>query len=190
MPYSQASLRGHGKADLILMPWLVAFALLLIVAATAAVQFWAHLRTLDAHKRSDGSVADADSYRPMLRLLSEDDGELPADPALRSTMQAERRVRVREYLRALTADYGSLLAGVRLVMAQSDVDRPDLAKALVRNRVSFAVALCRIDLRLRLQAVGIGRGEVLRLELLGLVDALDVLRRQFAFIAESAVWGA
>ena len=68
-------------------------------------------------------------------------------------------------------------------------NRPDLAKALVRNRVLFAVVLCRINFRLRLYTLGIGRIEVLKPDVLGLVDALNVLRSQATLLAESAVWG-
>jgi hypothetical protein len=60
---------------------------------------------------------------------------------------------------------------------------------LVRNQVLFAVALCRIDFRLRLYALGIGEAEGVKPDVLGLVDAFNVLRGQFSFM-ESAVWGA
>jgi hypothetical protein len=67
-------------------------------------------------------TVDAGRYGPMLRLLSAEDEEMIADPALRRKMPN---------LRALSEDYSALLAGVRLMMAESDLDRPDLARALV-----------------------------------------------------------
>ena len=169
------------------MVWLIACAFCLIIAGAAAVQFWVHIRTLDAHKQSGAPVVDPDRYRPMLRLLSLEDTEL-ADPALRRKFRTQRRDLFREYLRSLTNDYGKFLAEVRLTMTQSGIDRPDLAKALVRNRVLFAVALCRIDFRLWLYALGIGTAEGLKLDALGLVYSFNVLRGQFSFV-ESAVWG-
>jgi len=39
----------------------------------------------------------------------------------------------RGYLRCLTKDYARLLSGIREMMVESGVDRPDLAKALVRK---------------------------------------------------------
>jgi hypothetical protein len=170
------------------MVWLIACALCLIVAGAVAVQFWMHMRTLNAHKQPGSWVADPDRYRPMLRLLSLEDTELLADPASRKKLRTQRRDLFREYLRSLTNDYGKFLAEVRLIMTQSGIDRPDLAKALVRNQVLFAVALCRIDFHLRLYALGIGDAESVKLDVLGLVYAFNVLRGQFSFV-ESAVWG-
>jgi hypothetical protein len=164
-------------------------AFLLIVAGALAAQFWAHMRTLSAHKGCEASAVDPDRYRPMLRLLSVADSELIADPALRRKLRTQRCDLFRDYLRHLTDDYGKVLAEVRSIMVQSGTDRPDLAKALVRNRVLFAVALCRIEFRLQLYAVGIGKAEGVKLDALGLMEALYILRGQFSFV-ESAVWGA
>jgi hypothetical protein len=163
--------------------------LLLIVAGIAAFQVWAHMRTLDVQDQSAAPLVDVDRYRPMLRLLSDEDAERIADPTLRRKLRAQRCNLFRGYLRHLTEDYGKLLAGVRLLMTQSGIDRPDLAKVLVRNRVLFAVALCQIEFRLRLYALGIGKADDVKRDVLGLVDALGILRGQFSFV-ESEVWGA
>lgn len=171
------------------MAWIIVCALLLIAVVAAGVFFWARIRMLDACEQAADQTVDADRYRPMLRLLSVDDAELTADPVLRRKLRTQRSDLFREYLRSLTADYGKLLASVRLIMIQSGCDRPDLAKALVKNRVLFAVALCRIDFRLLLYGLGIGKAEALRVDVLHLVDAVNILRNQFGFLAESAVWG-
>jgi len=170
-------------------PWLVAGALVLIAAVSTAIQFWAHLRSLNAHEQSSDPVVDVDRYRPMLRLLSCDASEHETDPALSRKMRKERSEQLRGYLRDLTGDYAKLLGALRLVMVQSADDRPDLAKTLARNRLMFAVAMCRIDLSLRLYDLGMGRNDLLRRDVLGLVDTLNVLRGQFQYV-ESAVWGA
>jgi hypothetical protein len=110
----------------------------------------------------------------MLRLLSDDDFQLvSANPALRKTLRAERCRLFRGYLRCLARDYGSLLAGLRYAMVQSGVDRPELAHALVRNRIVFAIALCNAEIHLALFAAGIGK-----VDISGLVGALDALRAQ------------
>ncbi len=78
------------------------------------------------------------------------------------------------YLRCLTTWIGGrLLAGVREVMVQSGVDRPDLARALAKNRVLFATAICKVEFRLALHATGVGN-----VDISGLVDALEALRGQ------------
>jgi hypothetical protein len=169
---------------------LTACAFILILAGAAIVQFLAHTRTLDAHVRAAAPVADAGRYRPMLRLLSDEAIESTTDPALRRKLRDQRGDLFREYLRYLTEDYGNLLAGVRLIMSQSGIDRPDLARAIARNRVVFVFELCRIDVRLWLYKHGIGQTEALTVNLLELMGAVDVLRRQFTFLNESAVWGA
>lgn len=171
------------------MPWLIASVFFMVIAGAATVHLWVRMRTLDAHARSKAPATDAERYRPMLRLLSDEDAEFIADPALRKKLRETHREIFREYLHSLAQDYGRLLAGVRLIMAQSGIDRPDLAKGLVRNRILFAIAICRIEYRLQLHALGIGETSALKLEVQGLVESLDLLRRQFNFLTESAVWG-
>ena len=146
--------------------------LILIAGGSAAFLFLARVRLLDARTRSNGRLPDVDRYRPMLRLLSEGDLEFAkSTPALRRKVRARRRELFRGYLRCLTKDYARLLAGVRRMMVESGVDRPDLAKALARNRLTFALALCRIEINLQLHAIGVGKVDVS-----GLVEALGALR--------------
>jgi hypothetical protein len=170
------------------MTWIISGALLLTLAAAAALQFWAHMRTLDAFTDADAPPVNTDRYRPMLRLLSAEDIELTDNPALRRKLRAQRCDIFRGYLRLLAEDYGKSLSGLRLMATESCTDRPDLAKALLRNQILFAAGLCRIDIRLRLYAYGISSPDVLRRDVLELVDSLTVLRGQFTYV-ESAVWG-
>ncbi len=173
-----------------MMSWLIPIGFLLILTGIAAVHFWAHMRTIDAHTHAAGGpLRDAEYYRPMVRLLS-DYSNPTGNPAEQAEIRAERCSLFREYLRSLTWDYGHLLAGIRLAMAESAVDRPDLIKALLRNRILFAVALCRIELRLTFYKRGICTAELLRTDVMGLMNAVNVLRPQPAMMAESAVWGA
>ena len=112
------------------------------------------MRTLDARKQAAVRFVDADRYRPMLRLLSDNDADAITDPLLRRKLRAQRCKVFREYLRHLTEDYGKLLAGLRLIMTQSGRDRSDLAMALAKNRILFAIALCRVEFRLGLYGLG------------------------------------
>jgi hypothetical protein len=124
----------------------------------------------------------ADRYRPMLRLLSNDDlAFVSADARLQRTLRARRRDLFRGYLRCLTTDYARLLAGVREAMVHSGVDRPDLARALAKNRVLFAIAICKVEFRLALHATGVGN-----VDISGLVDALEALRGQVSVLSASA----
>jgi hypothetical protein len=146
--------------------------LMLIAAGSGAMLFWTRMRLLDSVAQSNKGLPDVDRYRPMLRLLSDADLDFAsASPVLRGKIRARRREMFRGYLRCLTKDYALLLSGVRRMMVESGTDRPDLAKALAKNRMMFTLALCRIELHLQLHVLGIGKVDVS-----GLVGALDALR--------------
>jgi hypothetical protein len=163
--------------------WLAISIPLVIVGAAGAVQLLSWLRRVDANRTSSAAEINPDRYIPMLRLLAGYEDEPLAGPH-----GAENRARIRAWLRALGRDYGCLLAELRLAMVESSEDRPDLAKAVLSNRLLFAVSLCRLDLRLRLLSLGIGGVEAFRTETEGLTQTIRVLRGQL-FRVESAVWG-
>jgi len=146
--------------------------LTLIAAGCGVLLFVTRMRLLDSVNQSNMRLPDATRYKPMMRLLSDEDLDFAgSQPILREKLRARRRELFRGYLRCLVRDYARLLQGVRSIMVESGVDRPDLAKALAKNRVRFALALCSIELHLQLHALGIGKVDVS-----GLVDALDALR--------------
>lgn len=137
--------------------------------------FAARFRALGQQGKSI-ELSPAGRYHPMLRLLAADDFALSAsNPILARDLKTRRISLFRRYLRCLTRDYGRALEGIRLVMVQSGVDRPDLARALVKNRVLFALAICRIEIRLVLFSFGIGR-----IDVSGVVEAFDRLREHTA----------
>jgi len=154
-------------------------ALSLIVFGALGLQFLMKLRMLQSAKITGSAVLAADRYRPMLRLLSDDDlAFVSSNTKLRNELRARRRELFRGYLRCLTRDYARLLAGLRLAVVQSGSDRPDLVRALAKNRMLFALAICKIELRLAVHATGIGE-----VEISGLVDALEVLRSQVQILS-------
>ena len=61
------------------------------------------------------------------------------------------------------------------------MDRPDLAQALAKNRVLFVMAVCKVEMRLTLHAVGVGK-----VDISGLVDALEALRSQVNVLGAAA----
>jgi len=156
--------------------------LLLIVLGSIALQFVLKMRSLRSAEAGSAASLAPDRYRPMLRLLSNDDlAFVSADSKLQRQLRARRRVLFRGYLRCLTRDYAHLLACVRQAMVQSGVDRPDLARALARNRVLFALAICKVELRLGLHATGLGN-----VEISGLVQALETLQRQVSVLSTAS----
>jgi hypothetical protein len=156
--------------------------LFLISISLFALQFFAILRSLNAVAEARKPLGEANRYRPMLRLLSDDDLTfVSGNKTLARRIRGERREIFRGYLRCLTKDYGRLLAGVRLAMVNSTVDRPDLARALARNKMLFVMALYRIEIRLLMHTLGIGKVDVS-----GLVEAMDTLRNQVGFLAPAS----
>jgi hypothetical protein len=155
--------------------------LLLLVLAAAGLVFWFNMNALRAtrNKTYNSLSLTADRYRPMLRLLSQDDlAFIPADSKLQTAFRAKRRQLFRGYLRCLARDYAVLLAGVRAAMLHAGVDRPDLAQALAKNRILFAVAMCKVEFRLALHTAGIGT-----VDISGLVEALETLRSQVSLLS-------
>ena len=156
--------------------------LTLIATGSAGIVFLTRMRRLDSAVWAHSCLPDAGRYRPMLRLLSDADLDFASrNPVLRKKIRAQRRAMFRGYLRCLTKDYARLLSGVRGMMVESGVDRPDLAKALAKNRTLFALALCRIELNLQLHAIGVGKVDVS-----GLVGALDSLRGAVSIMTPAA----
>jgi hypothetical protein len=161
-------------------------ALVLIAFGFIGLQFLLTMRSLRLQPTGEMAVTPAllaaDRYRPMLRLLSDDDlAFVSADSKLHRTLRTRRRELFRGYLRCLTRDYARLLAGVRQAMVHSGMDRPDLARALAKNRVLFSVAICKVEFRLALHATGVGK-----VDISGLVGALEALRGQVTVLSTAS----
>jgi hypothetical protein len=125
---------------------------------------------------SDAPALRAGRYRPMLRLLSEQDLEPLRNRnngRLLRRIRAERTAIFRGYLRCMGRDYGRLLRGLSLSALHSEIDRPDLARTVLRSKILFAATLCRLDFMLILYRFGI-RG----VDVSGLIAALETLSAQ------------
>jgi hypothetical protein len=165
------------------MVLLVVGSILLLALGSFVWQFASRMRSLRLAENSTPTLVSADRYRPMLRLLSDDDMEfVGANSSLKRTLRSRRRELFRSYLRCLMRDYAQLLGGVRAVMVRSGVDRPDLAQALAKNRVLFVIAVCKVEYRLALHTVGVGT-----VDITGLVDALEALRGQVNVLSAAPV---
>jgi hypothetical protein len=155
--------------------------LVLIAVGLVGMSVFLKVRTLKAIEESASFNLTADRYRPMLRLLSEDDFTIvKSDPKLRKSLRSHRRELFRGYLRCLTKDYGRMLAGLRHAIVQSGTDRPELSRAIAKNRLLFAWTICKIEYRLVLHATGASRMDVSNL-----VQAMEVLRTQLQVLSAS-----
>lgn len=121
-----------------------------------------------------GMPSSVERYRPMLRLLDEQDFQFLAasgcSPETIRRAKADRRAIFRRYLRCLVKDYSRLLVGLRLQILMSDTDRPDLFRVIAASRWFLLRSLLGIEFSLALHAAGIGRVDVA-----SLVEAIEGL---------------
>ncbi|HXM41671.1 MAG TPA: hypothetical protein VN924_10485 [Bryobacteraceae bacterium] len=122
---------------------------------------------------NDLSVA---RYRPMERLLSEEDYRFLAsqpgfDKRMLRRIRSERRRVFRGYLACLSRDFSLVGAALRLMMMYSAQDRPDLAGILYKQQALFAVGMLCVQWRLVLHTCGLGTVDVR-----GLVGAMESMR--------------
>jgi hypothetical protein len=124
-------------------------------------------------------------YRPMMRLLDGGDLEfLRSQPGYTPRMATKLRVQrcqiFRGYLRCLNGDFQRVCAATKILMLQSQQDRPDLAGLLVQQQMRFACGMGLVHVRLFLYRWGLCGVDVtslvknfdqMRLELRSLVPA-------------------
>lgn len=126
-----------------------------------------------------------DRYRPMLRLLNQDDiefmrSQLGFTPKMATEFRIQRCQIFRGYLHHLDNDFKRICMALKILMVQSEWDRPDLASALVRSQMTFAAGMMVVQFQVVLYRYGIGSVDVadlvklfdgMRLELRTLVPA-------------------
>jgi len=117
-----------------------------------------------------------DRYRPMMRLLDSSDirflrSQAGFSPKMESRLRAQRCQIFRGYLRCLNMDFKRVCAALKLVLAQSEQDRPDLSAMLIHHQVMFATGLVSAYFSLFLYRSGIGT-----VDASSLVKIFDVLR--------------
>jgi hypothetical protein len=116
-----------------------------------------------------------DRYEPMGRLMAEEDLVfLKSQPGYRAEIgerwKRERRRIFRLYLAELKADFRRLHAHARELVAGSGADSAALVEVLMKQQFTFMMATTALELRLALQAVGIGKVDIT--PLLQLVEAM------------------
>jgi hypothetical protein len=98
-------------------------------------------------------------YAPMERLLRRSDfAFLEAQPGYRpdigARLLAERRKAFAGYLRLLTHDFDQLLGLAKWMLVHSTTDRPEFAKALVRQQITFYCAVYALRFRAAFYPLG------------------------------------
>jgi hypothetical protein len=126
-------------------------------------------------------------YRPMFRLLDSADIEfLRSQPGYSREMETklrQQRAQVfRGYLRCLQNDFNRVCLALKIVMAQSDHDRGDLASVLMHQQFLFAAGMISIHARLLLYRWGISEVDVT-----GMVRIFDRMRSELCTLVPSAM---
>jgi hypothetical protein len=109
-----------------------------------------------------------DRYRPMLRMLDGNDiaflrSQPGFTPSMAKKLRTQRTQIFRGYLRSMETDFGRVCLAIKLVMAQSQQDRPELAEVLIRQQFTFAFAMLSVRFRLTLYSMGVCGVEVSKL---------------------------
>lgn len=123
------------------------------------------------------SELSTDRYLPMGRLLSVEDiafmrSQPGFAPEMEDRLRAQRCQIFRGYLRCLNADFQRIATALKMLLAQSDHDRPELAAALVQQQIRFTTAMVAVRCRLFIFQYGIGTVDVRAL--LQIFDAMRV----------------
>jgi hypothetical protein len=123
-------------------------------------------------------------YRPMYRLLDESDCGFIASGSHGNAnlrrFRSERRQLFRVYLRNLGTDHARIVGAMRDLLVESELDRPDLAKALYRCQLMFALAMISVEFKLQLHALGIGTVDVH--SLVAAVEGLQLQLQDMVFV--------
>jgi hypothetical protein len=139
---------------------------LTIILAALILGIAALVRTLGSVDRSLPVTAEwiddlsINRYRPMMRLLDSREVEFLRSqagftPKMESEMHARRCQIFRGYLQCLDMDFRRVCTALKLVLVQSEQDRPDLSAVLLRNQIRFATGLLAVHFRLILYYRGI-----------------------------------
>ena len=126
-------------------------------------------------------------YRPMSRLLDAGDVDFLRSqpgftPKMLEKLRRQRRQIFRGYLRCLQSDFGRVCSAIKLVMLQSQHDRPDLAAALIRHQFTFACGMLLVHGRLTLYGLGMCGVDVARP-----VKSFDRMRLELRTLIPAAV---
>lgn len=126
-------------------------------------------------------------YRPMLRML--DDSDLRAlrsqpgyTPKMEAGLRAQRCQSFRVYLQSLELDFRRVCTAAKLLMLQSDRDRPDLASVLLQQQASFALGMAMVKMRLAFYRWGWAGVDVS-----SLVDRFNTVSVELRSLAPSAL---
>jgi hypothetical protein len=145
---------------------------LLIVAALYAVIMRLGRR---ARGLTDRPECSNSRRTPLENLDAESIAFLVKHPALNRTfvreLRRERRKVFREYLRSLRCEFNRTCDAIRAAMVESAEDRPDLARAILKQQVLFRMGLLQAECSMTLETLGLAE-----VDFDGIIDALGSIK--------------
>jgi len=132
-----------------------------VVCFAGALSFVVRKLRLGGETATDGANERIarDYYKPMGRLLSEEEFERLASmgftPKQVQLLRASRRRAFVHYLTDLQADFRALHQEARVLLRDSQADRPDLAMELVRQYAGFQYSVLLAHFQLTAHALGV-----------------------------------
>jgi hypothetical protein len=140
-------------------------ALFLLIGSALCLLFKKMAPAAASQQIINANDCSPDRYRPMQRLLDTSDEQfLSSHPAFNKSMarkmRARRRAIFRGYLKCMRRDHGRICSSVRALMVESNIDKPELAKALGRSEMSFVCTMYTVECRLFLHALGLSTVDV------------------------------
>jgi hypothetical protein len=129
-----------------------------------------------------------DRYRPMLRLLNQEDVDfLCTQPGFTAQMATKFRIQrcqlFRGYLRCLDSDFKRICMALKVLLVQAKHDRPDLASVLMRYQMTFAYGMMTVQFQLACYPHGVGNVDVT-----GLVKVFDGMRLELRTLVPAQSW--
>ena len=140
-----------------------------------------YITTISYARGSEGMDLSWRDYRPFHRLLDPDDFAFLRDRGISEArvkkLVAERRRIYRLCLRSLASDFNTVHRALNMVLIHSQVDRPDLAAHLAKQRFTFYRNLMMVEIRLALHTWGV------RMPAIDLLQPLEMLQAQLGMLA-------
>jgi len=159
---------------------------MLWMASISSVACFAGLLGFVVRKLRMGGEAPTDAanqriaggyYKPMARLLKEEEFERLASmgftPQQVQLLRASRRRAFVHYLTDLQADFRALHQEARVLVRDSQTDRPDLAMELIRQYAGFQYCVALAHLKITAHALG-----VKPLNVQGLLEPVQWMQQQ------------
>ncbi len=163
----------------------VGFILLGIAFAVVFVRLLSRERT-DGFPDESDEIYSAARYRAMDRLLNEQDQNfLRSQPGWNRRKEKSfrvARIRIfRGYVHQLSDDFNNICKAIKLLIVTSEVDRPDLAGLLMKQKFLFAFGVISVEFKLALYEFGWSIVDVP-----DLLRTLEAMRRQLQSFAAIA----